>query len=86
MQIYSNMPVELVRGWVPSDEHEDFTGKPIGFHYHDVVEWLQVTKGNELATQFSMRVYSQAHPTPGARDATAIAGIALCRPEVFRFF
>ena len=45
MQIYSNMPLELVKGWVPSDEHEDFTEKPVGFHYHDVEEWLQVTKG-----------------------------------------
>jgi hypothetical protein len=51
MKIYQNMTRELVErwfsgtAWVLSQEHGDFTGKPVGFHYHDVKEWLQVTKG-----------------------------------------
>jgi hypothetical protein len=51
MKIYQNMTRELVErwfsgtGWVLSPEHGDFTGNPVGFHYHDVEEWLQVTNG-----------------------------------------
>src|SRR5258708_2418437 len=58
MQIYSNMCLELVKGWVRSDEHEDFTGKPVGSHYHDVEEWLQVTNGKATFISAGGRRYS----------------------------
>src|SRR5258708_38277213 len=51
MMIHQNMSREFVErwfsgtGWILTPEHGDFTGKPVGFHYHDVEEWLQVTEG-----------------------------------------
>jgi len=44
VKIYPSIPRELVDGWVSrSMRHE--AGEEVGFHYHDVEEWVQVVTG-----------------------------------------
>jgi len=45
MKTYSRLPQALVEGWVVTTEtHPPL--QQVGFHYHDVDEWLEVAKGD----------------------------------------
>ena len=44
MRIYPALPRDLVDGWASSTENHP-AGQMVGFHYHDVEEWLEVRRG-----------------------------------------
>ena len=45
MKIYQGMPRELLGGWPSEDVHHPPGSEPVGFHYHDVEEWLEILEG-----------------------------------------
>jgi hypothetical protein len=44
MQTYTNLPIALLDGWIPREQtHPPL--QQVGYHYHNVEEWLEVIHG-----------------------------------------
>jgi len=56
VKIYRGIPRELVEGWVSRTVRHE-AGQVVGFHYHDVEEWVQVVSGEMHFTSAGGREY-----------------------------
>jgi len=64
MKIHSSVPRAAIDGWQPTDVNYPVGSGSVGFHYHDVGEWLQLLEGT--MTFFTLRDHPYAVATGGA--------------------